>query len=123
MTRPLIDALDRIDECINAYDDAFTVFLSVYFFVPPTLSSSPMLDLTPYTHVYIVSYGLACTQGVKSDAGAASEMEEMVVMQNTNYQGLHAELTKSIVRVPEFVCFYLPPSNPAFALSFFMPQH
>ena len=89
---------------------------NICFFLPPLLSSYPFA-LTPYTRVFTVSYGLPCTQGVKSDAGAASEMEEMVVMQNTNYQSLHAELTKSIVRLNKvslFVCFSHPPSNPAF---------
>ncbi len=38
-----IDALDRIDECINAYDDALTVILSIYFFLPPLLLCSDPL--------------------------------------------------------------------------------
>ena len=40
-----IDALDRIDECINAYDDALTVFFfnNIYFFLPPLHSLSPLL--------------------------------------------------------------------------------
>ncbi len=68
--------------------------------LPSTSAYFISYALTPFTRVFTVSYGLPCTQGVKSDAGAASEMEEMVVMQNTNYQSLHAELTKSIVSVP-----------------------